>query len=108
MVGRDAMTPPKPDPEMVDDENPEWTDEDFARARPMSEAFPELVAGLQAWQAAERRRRGQRGPQKTPTKVQLTLRVDRGVLEAYRATGPGWQRRMNDALRNGIGATPTN
>lgn len=107
MAGREAMTPPRPDPEMVDDENPEWTDEDFARARPMVEVFPELVAGLQAWQAEERRRRGQRGPQKAPTKVQLTLRVDRDVLDAYRATGPGWQTRMNDALRNGIGGPPT-
>jgi uncharacterized protein (DUF4415 family) len=39
--------------------------------------------------------------------VQFTLRVDRDVLDADRATGPGWQRRMNDALRSGIGGAPT-
>ena len=73
----------------------------------MVEVFPECVAGLPAWQAEERRRRGQRGPRKAQTKVQLTLRVDRDVLDAYRATGPGWQRRMNDAPRNAIGTAPT-
>jgi uncharacterized protein (DUF4415 family) len=92
---------------MVDKENPELSEEFFTNARPMVEVFPELVAGLEAWQAEERRRRGQRGPQKAPTKVQLTLRVDCDVLDAYRATGPGWQRRMNDALRNAIGGGPT-
>jgi uncharacterized protein (DUF4415 family) len=73
----------------------------------MVEVFPELVAGLEAWQAEERRRRGQRGPQKAPTTVQLTLRVDRDVVDADRATGSGWQRGMNDALRSGIGGMPT-
>ena len=45
------------------------------------------------------RMRGQRGPQKTPTKVQISLRIDRDVLEAYKATGEGYLSRMNSALR---------
>jgi uncharacterized protein (DUF4415 family) len=49
--------------------------------------------------AAVGRYRGQRGPQKTPTKEQISLRVDRDVAAAYRATGRGWQTRINDALR---------
>ncbi|OFW21540.1 MAG: hypothetical protein A3H97_09745 [Acidobacteria bacterium RIFCSPLOWO2_02_FULL_65_29] len=48
---------------------------------------------------AIRRYRGQRGPQKSPTKEQISLRVDRDVAAAYRATGPGWQTRANEALR---------
>lgn len=32
----------KPDPELIDDDNPEWTDEDFARAKPASEVLPEI------------------------------------------------------------------
>jgi len=45
------------------------------------------------------RRRGERGPQKAPTKKQVTLRLDKDVVERFRATGPGWQVRMNEALR---------
>lgn len=32
-------------------------------------------------------------------KVPLKLRLDPDVLEAFRATGPGWQTRMNAVLR---------
>jgi uncharacterized protein (DUF4415 family) len=45
------------------------------------------------------RKPGRRGPQKSPTKEMITLRLDRDVVAAYRATGPGWQTRMNDALK---------
>jgi len=48
---------------------------------------------------AVRRYRGQRGPQKSPTKELISLRVDRDVAAAYRATGPGWQNRAGEALR---------
>ncbi len=34
------------------------------------------------------------------TKVQITLRLDKAVLEHFRATGKGWQTRVNDALRS--------
>lgn len=45
-----------------------------------------------------RRTRGQRGPQKAPTKCQVTLRLDPEVIDFYKATGTGWQSRINDAL----------
>lgn len=32
-------------------------------------------------------------------KTQIALRVDNSVLAAFRATGKGWQTRMNDALK---------
>jgi uncharacterized protein (DUF4415 family) len=34
------------------------------------------------------------------SKEQVAIRFDRDVLSAFRATGPGWQTRMNDALRD--------
>lgn len=37
------------------------------------------------------------------TKTQIALRVDNDVLAAFRAEGPGWQSRMNDALRKAAG-----
>ncbi len=74
----------------VGDDIPELTEEDFARARHIDE-FPELKAALE-------RARGQRGPQKSPTKSRVGLRLDQKVVEHFRATGPGWQSRINDVL----------
>ena len=76
-----------------DAENPEWTSEDVRRARPLMKVLPKGTA------EALRRYRGQRGPQRSPTKELISLRVDREVVAAYRATGPGWQKRATEALR---------
>ena len=76
-----------------DARNPEWTPEEVQKARPLMEVLPKETA------EAVRRYRGQRGPQKSPTKELISLRVDRDVVAAYRATGPGWQNRAGEALR---------
>ena len=75
-----------------DDENPEWTREDFRRARPVLEVAPGIVEAMLRY-------RGQRGRQKAPTKQLISLRVDRDVVKALRASGAGWQSRANDALK---------
>ncbi len=41
----------------------------------------------------------QRGRPSGSEKTQIALRVDNSVLDAFRATGKGWQTRMNDALK---------
>ena len=46
-----------------------------------------------------RRTRGQRGPQKRPTKVPVTVRYSPEVVEYFKATGEGWQARMDAVLR---------
>lgn len=72
------------------------TDEEFARARPGSEILPpHIYAGLVAMQ--QRRARG-RPPIETP-KVATAIRFDADVLAGLRATGKGWQTRVNDAMR---------
>ncbi|MCV2218888.1 BrnA antitoxin family protein [Thauera sp. Sel9] len=43
-----------------------------------------------------------RGPQKAPTKVPTTIRFDADVLAALKATGPGWQTRVNAAMREWV------
>ena len=84
----------KVNPEMVDIENPEWKPEDFRHARSAAEVLPpELVAILPA------RRRCQRGPQRSPVKKQVTLRIDDNVLKFFKAKGRGWQTRINEALK---------
>ena len=42
-------------------------------------------------------RRGR--PKSEAPKVALSLRLDPDVIAHYRATGPGWQSRINETLR---------
>lgn len=71
---------------------PEWTEEMFRRAKPASEVFPDFDFPNPR----------PRGPQRTPTKLQTTVRFDRDVIEYFRGTGPGWQTRMNETLRREV------
>lgn len=48
------------------------------------------------------RRRGR--PQLDQPKVPVTMRVDADVLAAIKATGAGWQTRVNDLLRQAVRA----
>jgi uncharacterized protein (DUF4415 family) len=41
-----------------------------------------------------------RGKQKEPVKRQLTLRLSAEVIDLFKATGRGWQARMDSALRD--------
>lgn len=71
----------------------ELDDEWFARAKPASEFFPpEVYAQLCAMR--------QRGPKDKPLKVPTTIRFDADVLAALKASGKGWQTRVNDAMRD--------
>ena len=63
--------------------------DDLAAAKPFAEVFPELAEAM----------RKTRGPQKAETKVAVTLRLDRDVVERFRASGKGWQSRINEILR---------
>jgi hypothetical protein len=47
-----------------------------------------------------------RGKNKNPTKEQVAIRFDAEVLAAFRADGPGWQTRMNAALKEWLGKQP--
>jgi len=51
-------------------------------------------------QIAARRAGRPVGSLKEDAKQAVTMRYSPDVLRAFRATGPGWQRRMNDALRD--------
>lgn len=82
-----------------DGEVHELTEADFARMRPAYEVLPpELVALMRE----HRRRQGERGPQKAPTKKLVSIRLDQDVLERAKAGGAGWQSRINDILREAL------
>lgn len=77
---------------MADPENPEWTADDVARSKGPGSlpahvlaAFPKTAARV-------------RGPQKSETKVPVSIRLDRSVVDYFKAQGPGWQSRINEAL----------
>jgi uncharacterized protein (DUF4415 family) len=53
-------------------------------------------------QALAKKRQGQRDPQRSPTKLPVTVRYSPEVITYFKATGAGWQTRMNDELREWV------
>src|SRR6202034_1038587 len=83
-----AMKPVWVDP----DDAPEWTEDQFRRA--------ELARGGKVAQAAEGTLTRPRGrPKKADAKVHIHIRLSPHVLGHFRATGPGWQTRIDEVLR---------
>ena len=76
----------------ADPDTRELTAEEIARMRPASEVVPHIV---------ERYRRT-RGKQKAPAKKHISIRLDADLAEHFRNSGPGWQTRLNDALRRAV------
>ena len=89
----------RPDPERLDDDNPELSLEELRRARPASEMLPRLIGEKAARDLLQPRRSRS---QKDDQKVSKALRIDREVLEAYRQEGEGWQARINQVLRDNM------
>ena len=92
-------TTPFPD----EDDAPAWSDDAFSRAevrhgdsvlRPAQGPRP---APPPAPAPGPRPRRGR--PPSTDVKRQVTLRLDADVLDHFRSGGPGWQSRINAALK---------
>lgn len=75
------------------DENPEWTEADFARAKPFKERFAEQYS---AW-----KNRGDRPPVESP-KVHIGFRLAADVVEGVRATGKGYNSRVEKILREAL------
>jgi len=82
----------KPNPLIdADGEVRELTAGDLRMFKPASEVLPmelQKTLGVRP-----------RGPQKTPTKVSTTIRLSSDVVQAFRATGDGWQTRVDAALK---------
>jgi uncharacterized protein (DUF4415 family) len=81
---------------LIDEENPEWTREDFQNARPAREVLPEIF-GKEVADELLNRKPGR--PLGSGVKESQTVRFDRDILTAFKASGKGWQTRMNEALR---------
>ena len=78
---------PSSKPAWIDpDDAPEWTDEMFDRA--------EIRIGDKVIR---------RGRPPGSAKRLVSLRLDQAVIDHFRAGGPGWQSRLNEALRKVAG-----
>jgi uncharacterized protein (DUF4415 family) len=73
-------------------DNPALTKADFANARPFAEIFPDLAASI----------RKRLGPNKSPTKKLVSLRLSPEVIEHFKSTGSGWQSRIDETLRKAV------
>lgn len=75
------------------DDSPELTDADFARARPFAELFPEQAAKLRAM--------GGR-PKLARPKVHMGFRLAADVVDGIKATGKGYNARVEQVLRDAL------
>jgi uncharacterized protein (DUF4415 family) len=85
MTSRKLATPPAD----FDDDAPILTGEQIKKLRPASEFFAERGIAMPV-------PRGR--PKAEKTKVPVTMRLEPDVLAYFKATGPGWQTRMGEAL----------
>jgi uncharacterized protein (DUF4415 family) len=78
--------------ELDEDDAPELTEEALRRSVPATQFFAERGLPMP-------------GRPKSPNpKVSVSLRLDREVVEGFKAEGPGWQTRMNAALAESLKA----
>lgn len=97
MTRKAAASPPGWDhPTWNDEDTPEWTDDQLDRAE-------RAVGGAVVRPADGTLTRPGRPPLGAAAKRQVTLRLDPDVIDRFRAGGPGWQGRINEALRNAVG-----
>lgn len=82
----------RPNPGFIDEENPEWTEANFKNAVPFSGLPKSLQAKL----------RGR--PKAAVTKERITIRLSQDVVEQFRASGDGWQTRVDAALKDWLKA----
>jgi uncharacterized protein (DUF4415 family) len=78
-----------------DPDNPEATDDELKEFRPFREVYPDIA------EAIDRKLAGR--PKSETPKQAISIRLDAEVIARFRATGDGWQSRMNEALRKAVG-----
>jgi len=102
-VNKQRITPASRDidlPDLDEDDAPELTPEFAAKLRPIAE-IPELA------NFTEFIRKG--GRPRLPDEIRkrrVTIMLDPAVIAHFKAAGPGWQTRVNAALRKAAGLEP--
>jgi uncharacterized protein (DUF4415 family) len=88
----------RPKPEKISRDNPEWSKEMIAKARPAKEVLKKIFGARTA--ATMLKPRGR--PKSAESKVAISLRLSPDTLARWKATGPGWQTRMATVLRESV------
>lgn len=95
--------PRKPNPELIDSDNPEATPEWFAQAKPAAD----VLSGMFGNAASAEMLKPKRGrPTLLAPKEHVNIRLDADIVVAFKDTGAGWQTRMNNALRDWLKEHP--
>lgn len=86
---------PKP---LIDEDGEvrELTTADFRRMKPIREVMPELI------EAVEQHRKALGRPKSEAPKVHIGFRLSADLVERIRASGPGYNARVEEALRKGF------
>lgn len=74
------------------------TDEDGEVRELTAEDLKQFKRGGEGLPQSLHKKLGTRGAQKAPTKIPLSLRLSANVVEAFRASGDGWQTRIDAVL----------
>jgi uncharacterized protein (DUF4415 family) len=80
----------KVNPELIDVDSPEWTDEMFADAVPLRDVFPELA------EYSEKRKAGR--PRVAAPKRSKSFKLSPALIEAIVASGKGYNARVEKVL----------
>ena len=83
-------------PELPDSDNPEWSQQELGCARPARVVLPELFGTQVAKAMLKPRGR----PNADAVKDRITIRLSPDVTAAFRASGNGWQTRIDAALKD--------
>jgi uncharacterized protein (DUF4415 family) len=75
-------------------DSPFLTKADLVQAKPFSEVFPELAEKM-------RKNLGGRPPLERPKRA-VSIRIDQDIIDKFKACGPDWQTRFNEALKRSI------
>lgn len=80
----------------------EWSDPDDA-----PELTEAMLEAAEVFEGDRFARRGRGRPKSAGAKEQISVRLDPDVVAKLREAGPGWQSRINDLLRVGLGLNQT-
>jgi uncharacterized protein (DUF4415 family) len=94
------MSQRKTQPHTPDTNNPAWTAEDLAKARPASDVLKQLFSPKRTQSLLTPRGR----PKADVTKVRVGIRLSQEVVDHFKASGDGWQTRIDAVLRQFIAA----
>lgn len=76
-----------------DNDNPEWTNETFAKS--IEVRGKNLVEAAKALRAT-------RGKQIEPRKIPISIRLSENIINHFKSGGAGWQSRIEQALQEAI------